>query len=210
MAKPDRIFDRDREWSDLESFALGTDIGARIALVYGRRRQGKSLVLRLLAAQHNGLYHQALEEEREPALGHLGDLIAADAGISGAVTYPDWRAGFAELVRRADGDRVIVFDEFPYLTAKSPELPSVIQDAFDAANSEQSPPFRLILCGSAMSVMSKLLSGQKALRGRVSVETIFKPFESLLNRLARTFGTLGCCNGGRADSLSESRQSGRK
>lgn len=177
MAKPDQIFDRDREWGDLESFVVGTDMGARIALVYGRRRQGKSLVLRALTAEHNGLYHQALEEEREPALGHLGDLIAADARISGAVTYPDWRAGFAELVRRAGGDRVIVLDEFPYLTAKSPELPSVIQDAFDAAQSEQSPPFRLILCGSAMSVMSELLSGQKALRGRVSVETIFKPFD---------------------------------
>lgn len=177
MTKPDRIFDREREWSDLETFAVAPDKGPRIAVVYGRRRQGKSFLLRALAAGHDGLYHQALEEERDPALAHVGDLIAADAGIGGAVTYPDWRAAFTELVRRAGEARVIVLDEFPYLTAKSPELPSVIQEAFDAARSEQSRPFRLLLCGSAMSVMSGLLSGQKALRGRVSVESLIKPFD---------------------------------
>lgn len=177
MGKPDRIFDREREWSTLESFVVGPDARPRIAVVYGRRRQGKSLLLRALVTEHNGLYHQALEEEREPALAHLGGLIAAEAGIGGAVTYADWRVAFSELVRRAGDTRVIVLDEFPYLTAKSPELPSVIQEAFDAATSEQASPFRLVLCGSAMSVMSSLLSGQKALRGRVSVESLLKPFD---------------------------------
>lgn len=177
MVKPSRIFDREREWSDLQSFATASGKSPRIGIVYGRRRQGKSFLLRALADQHDGLYHQALEEERDPSLAHIGDLIAADAGIGGAVTYPDWRTAFAELVRRAGDDRVIVFDEFPYLTAKSPELSSVIQDAFDAARSEQAPPFRLLLCGSAMSVMSDLLSGQKALRGRVSMESLIKPFD---------------------------------
>lgn len=177
MTKPVHIFDREREWRALESFATDPGEGPRIGIVYGRRRQGKSFLLRALAAEHRGLYHQALEEERDPALVHIGDLIAADAGIRGAVTYPHWRAAFAELVRRAGDDRVMVLDEFPYLAATSPELPSVIQDAFDAARSEQSPPFRLLLCGSAMSVMSDLLSGQKALRGRVSVESLVKPFD---------------------------------
>ena len=170
MDKPSRIFDREREWSDLESFATSPDGNPRIAVVYGRRRQGKSFLLRALAAGHRGLYHQALEEERDPALARIGGLVAADAGLGGTVAYADWRDAFAELVRRAGEDRVIVLDEFPYLAAKSPELPSVIQEAFDAARSEQAPAFRLVLCGSAMSVMSGLLSGQRALRGRVSTE----------------------------------------
>ena len=112
MGKPDRISDREREWGTLESFVVGPDARPRIAVVYGRRRQGKSLLLRALVAGHNGLYHQALEEEREPALAHLGGLIAAEAGIGGAVTYPDWRVAFSELVRRAGDTRVIVLDEF--------------------------------------------------------------------------------------------------
>jgi len=173
--KPDILFDRDREWAELETFVRQPS--PAIGLVYGRRRQGKSYVLRALAAATGGVYHQALEEEREPALARIGRLIAADAGVSGTITYPDWTAAFGELVRRAGPDRVIVLDEFPYLIAKSPELPSVIQDAFDAARSAAGPAFRLVLCGSALSVMTGLLSGQKALRGRVSLDALMTPFD---------------------------------
>lgn len=177
MAKPAAVFDREQEWSAIDGFVVDPAPGPRMGLVYGRRRQGKSFLLRAISAEHAGLYHQALEEEREPALARIGRLVAADAGIAGSVTYPDWGSAFAGLVRQTQERRVIVLDEFPYLVAKSPELPSVIQEAFDAARSDQAPPFRLLLCGSAMSVMSELLSGQRALRGRVSLETLVRPFD---------------------------------
>ncbi len=176
MAKPSTIFGRDQEWSDLERFVAQQADGPQIGIVYGRRRQGKSYLLRAIAAEHRGLYHQALEEEREPSLARIGGVVAADAGIGGAVGYPDWHVAFTELARRAGPDRPIILDEFPYLIAKSPELPSIIAEAFDAARSGQGPSFRLLLCGSAMSVMSGLLSGQKALRGRVSLEALIRPF----------------------------------
>lgn len=173
--KPEVLFDRDREWAELETFIRQP--APAIGLVHGRRRQGKSYVLRSLATSTEGLYHQALEEEREPALARIGRLVAADAGVTGTITYPDWVAAFDELVRRAGPARLIVLDEFPYLTAKSPELPSVIQSAFDAARSAAGPSFRLVLCGSALSVMTELLSGQRALRGRVSLNTLMTPFD---------------------------------
>ncbi len=176
MPKPDHIFDRSLEWSDLEAVATGTDPGPRVGLVYGRRRQGKSYLLRALAAEHRAIYYQALEEEREPALARVGTLVAQEAGLSGSVAYSDWKTAFGELVTLARG-RLIILDEFPYLVAKSPELPSVIQDAFDAARSAQAPAFRLVVCGSAMSIMSDLLSGQRALRGRVSLESLLRPFD---------------------------------
>ena len=37
-------------------------------------------------------------------------------------------------------------------------------------------PLRLVLCGSAISVMAGLLSGTKALRGRGALEMKVKPF----------------------------------
>ena len=176
MTKPERIFDRDSEWGDLGRFASARAGAAHVGLVYGRRRQGKSFILRAVAGEQRAIYHQALEEEREPALAGIGALIAADAGIGGALTYADWKQAFGELINRAGGDRPIVLDEFPYLVAKAPELPSVIQEAFDAASSG-GPAFKLLLCGSAMSIMSQLLSGQRALRGRVSLELLVKPFD---------------------------------
>lgn len=177
MPKPSHIFDRDQEWSDLVRFATQPAPGPSIGVVYGRRRLGKTFLLRALAAESRGLYHQALEEERGPALTRMGRLVAADAGIDGAVVAGDWGAAVAALSRRAGGERPIILDEFPYLVAKSPELPSVIQEAFDAARSGQGHPFRLLLCGSAVSVMASLLSGQRALRGRVSLEALIRPFD---------------------------------
>lgn len=177
MHRPADLFDREREWGDLDRFATSASSGPRIGVVYGRRRQGKSYLLRHLAQQTNGLYHQALEEERGPALAGIGELIAADAGIGGSIAYGTWQAALAELIRRADQGRPIILDEFPYLLAKSPELPSAIQAAFDEARSGQLPAFRLLLCGSAMSIMSELLSGQQALRGRASLDLALRPFD---------------------------------
>jgi hypothetical protein len=37
-------------------------------------------------------------------------------------------------------------------------------------------PVRLILCGSAISVMADLLSGTRALRGRAALELRVRPF----------------------------------
>ena len=177
MDRPPGLFDREREWADLDQFVTATTSGPRLGVVHGRRRQGKSYLLRHLADQTHGLYHQALEEERGPALAGIGAVVAADAGIGGEVPYRSWIEGLGELVRRAGEARPIVLDEFPYLLAKSPELPSVIQSLFDDARSGRLPNFRLLLCGSAISVMSELLSGQKALRGRASLDLAVQPFD---------------------------------
>jgi hypothetical protein len=70
-----------------------------------------------------------------------------------------------------------VLDEFPYLLAQSPELPSVIQAAYDDARLGGGPLFRLLLCGSAISIMHGLLSGQQALRGRAVLDVVLRPFD---------------------------------
>jgi hypothetical protein len=48
LDKPQELFDRDAEWADIASFAVDPAAGATLALVYGRRRQGKTLMLELL------------------------------------------------------------------------------------------------------------------------------------------------------------------
>ncbi|MBI3256806.1 MAG: ATP-binding protein, partial [Actinobacteria bacterium] len=49
MDRPTELFDREAEWSDLVDFAQQGGPGIRLALVRGRRRQGKSFLLRRLA-----------------------------------------------------------------------------------------------------------------------------------------------------------------
>ncbi|WP_405956589.1 hypothetical protein [Streptomyces phaeochromogenes] len=45
MVKPERLFARDVEWRELGEFTGSEQPGASLGLVYGRRRQGKTLML---------------------------------------------------------------------------------------------------------------------------------------------------------------------
>ncbi|MBQ1092641.1 ATP-binding protein [Streptomyces sp. B93] len=84
------------------------------------------------------------------------------------------------LTGRRDADApppLLVLDEFPYLVAHSPELPSVLQALYDRRGpSSGRPPLRIILCGSAISTMSTLLAGDQALRGRAVIDMRIGPF----------------------------------
>ena len=72
LDKPRDVFDRDAEWADLTDFALSRLPGLRIAVVYGRRRQGKSYLLCRLTGPVGGLYHLATEQAEpvSPIQGH--------------------------------------------------------------------------------------------------------------------------------------------
>lgn len=175
--RPDRLFDRAVEWADLVGFASEEALVPRLGIVYGHRRQGKSFLLRALVEQLGGIYHQALEEERSSALASLGSTVARDAGGTAGITFPSWDAAIRELAIRAGSTRIVVLDEFPFLAEKAPELESVVQRAHDDARNGLLPPFRLLLCGSAISVMGRLLSGARPLRGRVALQLKVSPLD---------------------------------
>jgi AAA+ ATPase superfamily predicted ATPase len=60
----------------------------------------------------------------------------------------------------------VVIDEFPYLVKANPELPSLIQQGLRPfGHARSATRTRLLLCGSALTVMGKLLTGTAPLRG---------------------------------------------
>ena len=188
--KPGDVFDRDTEWADLADFALSPLPGLRIAVVYGRRRQGKSYLLRRLADRVGGLYHLATEQAEPVSLRRFGESLATWTGLSaGAFGFGDWEQALrtatevlaARARREASAQRagLLVLDEFPYLAQETPGLPSIVQSLYDSMGpgaAADTVPLRLILCGSAISVMSDLLSGTRALRGRAALELRVRPF----------------------------------
>jgi uncharacterized protein len=177
-AKPSVVFDRVNEWDDLASFASENAPGLRIGVVRGRRRHGKSFLLEHLCRAVGGAYVLALQESRFMALGHFSVALGERLGFP-VGRFSDWASALdtaVEGLTRA-GVRLLVLDEFPYLAANSPELPSVIQALYDRRGpSSGAPPFRIVLCGSAISVMSTLLSGNQALRGRAVIDMRLGPF----------------------------------
>ena len=151
----------------------------RLALVRGRRRQGKSFLLRRLCRATNGFYYQAAEEEKAQALAGFGAALGAHLGVPGGrLAIDSWESALralADLPARR-GRALVVLDEFPYMLGHSPELPSLLQRAVDQSR-DDGPPIRLVLCGSALSVMASMLTGAQALRGRASLDIVVQTFD---------------------------------
>ncbi|WP_327102684.1 ATP-binding protein [Nonomuraea glycinis] len=190
LAKPDDVVDRDREWGLLAEFLTDPDPAMRLGIVSGRRRHGKSYLLQALSEQVGGLYVTAVREEgRLPAIRRFSDAVAAHAGLRpGSLRLTDWRdvlSNALEVVARSPHP-LLVIDELPYLLQHSPEIPGLLQQLYDERQrgTGAGPGPRLILCGSAMSVMHELLSGTKPLRGRAVVDLRLGPFDY---RDSRTF-----------------------
>ena len=176
MRKPDHLFDRDAEWAGLVSFAADVRPGATLGVVSGRRRQGKSYLLHTLATSLGGIYFPALDLTETVSLRLFADeLIRFTSGP--VPQFRDWLDAIPYLFSVV-GDRAVpvIIDEFPSLVKASPSLPSIIQRDLGPGGSGAESRARLLLCGSAMSVMGKLLSGGAPLRGRASLELVVQPF----------------------------------
>ncbi len=170
MERPLELFDRETEWSDLVDFVEQPGPGIRLALVRGRRRQGKSFLLRRLTGTAGGFYYQALEQEQSQALDALGTAAGEYLDVPGGrLAFASWDDAIRAItdIRVGDKPAIVAIDDFPYLLAHSPELPSLLQRRIDESR-DSGPAVRLILCGSALSVMANLLVGTQALRGRAS------------------------------------------
>jgi len=75
LAKPPELHDRVEEWEALAEFAADTSPGAVLGIVYGRRRQGKTLLLELLAETAGGFAFTGLQQANAQNLVDLGGRV---------------------------------------------------------------------------------------------------------------------------------------
>lgn len=185
LRKPGDMFDRDFEWSELARFAGSTAPRATLGIVSGRRRQGKTFLLDALAVQTNGFMFTAAETTEADSLHQFGDALAAHVAEPTPFRFANWSEAITRLMRVAtDGPKPVVIDEFPFLAKSTPALPSLIQRALEPSAQRGNTPVRLLLCGSALSFMGKLLAGNAPLRGRAGLELVVPTLDY---RLAREF-----------------------
>ncbi|MFG1703503.1 ATP-binding protein [Nonomuraea sp. M3C6] len=182
IRKPERVFDRVREWQGLAGFVAprrraSARSGATLGVVSGRRRQGKSFLLQALAEVTDGMYFAATEATEAESLRLFTEALTRFTREVVEIPFRDWNDAIPYMFR-AFRDRPVplIIDEFPFLSKASPALPSIIQRELGPGGSGQESTARLILCGSAMSVMGGLLSGQAPLRGRAGLELMIHPF----------------------------------
>ncbi|UYQ63382.1 AAA family ATPase [Streptomyces peucetius] len=178
--KPPHVFDRSPEWDGLAAFAERPLPHAMLGIVSGRRRMGKTYLLRALVEQYGGFYFGATAATETESLRQFAAALAEHVGSPVAFSFATWDDAVSYLFGLAaprDGQMplLVVIDEFPYLAKTAPELPSLIQREIDRFQVEESR-MRLLLCGSAMSVMGGLLASTAPLRGRAQLELVVRPF----------------------------------
>ena len=104
---------------------------AAFVVVYGRRRLGKSTLIKKVLTP-NDVYYMADQTER----AHQISLLAKEIGMVmpdfDKVVYPDWEALLTALNHRTQERFSLCLDEFPYLVKSSPELPALLQRLIDS------------------------------------------------------------------------------
>lgn len=182
------MFDRDYEWAELDRFVSYPGPEATLGILSGRRRQGKTFLLDAACRATGGFYFAATEATEAESLHQLGAELARHLGEPAPRRFADWTEAVDTLMSLATaGPLPVVLDEFPYLAQASPHLPSLIQRALGPDGQRRGTPVRLLLCGSALSFMGRLLVGNAPLRGRASLELIVPTLDF---RLARQFWEL--------------------
>ncbi|MEV5414069.1 ATP-binding protein [Thermopolyspora sp. NPDC052614] len=178
IPKPAHIFDREAEWAGLTRFVEAESPSVRLGVVSGRRRQGKTFLLNALAHAVGGFHFVAADDTEVEGLRRFGEALALHTGGGGRFHFTSWDEAIERLYALVPSG-VIIIDEFPYLAKASPVLPSLLQRALDPGGIARESRVKLLLCGSAMSVMGGLLAGNAPLRGRASLELVVQPLDYL-------------------------------
>jgi AAA+ ATPase superfamily predicted ATPase len=151
-----KFLDREEELRRLQRLAHS----GGLAVIWGRRRIGKTRLLLEWCKRHGGLYTVADQSAAPIQRRYFAASLAAKFPGFDQVQYPDWRS----LLGRISADAIhqrwrgpLIVDEFPYLVATSPELPSIFQVWVDHEAKEAQ--LAVAIAGSSQRMMQGLVIG---------------------------------------------------
>ncbi|MDY6340672.1 MAG: ATP-binding protein [Lachnospiraceae bacterium] len=169
---------RKRELSSLEK--LYHQQGFGMTVIYGRRRIGKSTLIREFLKDKRAIFYTATKVGKARNLELFCQQVVSllDPSLTG-VSFPSLEAILDFITDRLSGDKlVLVIDELPYWAQDDGALLSVLQKYIDTRWSEQD--MMIILCGSSLSFMeNKVLSEKSPLFGRRNTQIRLEAFDYL-------------------------------
>jgi AAA+ ATPase superfamily predicted ATPase len=169
------FINREREVEALERSY--TSNRAELYVLYGRRRVGKTELLRAFCQGKRHIFFIADLGTEASVLAELTRQISQFAyGRPDAIgPFSSWDAAFEFLVPLAAEERlVVVLDEFTYLIDANPAIPSILQRLWDARLQETQ--LMLILCGSYVGMMEQhVLAYRAPLYGRRTAQWHLRP-----------------------------------
>jgi hypothetical protein len=146
-------------------------------VVYGRRRVGKTTLIKEFLKGKTSFYFLATEEVEQQSMMRLAGVVARTTGNSllEKAVFTDWLDLFRVIAEYNPSEKkVLVIDEFPYLVKANPAFPSILQHAWDEVMKDSN--VMLILSGSFIGMMQKYaLSYDSPLYGRRTAQMKLAP-----------------------------------
>jgi uncharacterized protein len=152
----------------------------QLAIMWGRRRVGKTYLLTHFAQGKRAVYFTATRQDHEARqLGRLTDEIREQLGDEVTDLLPgpfeDWAAALRFLIRLSDTrPLLVVIDEAPRLLNSRPDFADLVSAIWE--NRVRDHRLMLVLTGSAVAVMEEMIGAQGGLHRRATVEQRLDPF----------------------------------
>ncbi|KYH34165.1 archaeal ATPase [Clostridium tepidiprofundi DSM 19306] len=169
VGRSDEIFELNRLY-DSNKFEF--------AVVYGRRRVGKTTLLTEFCKDKNAIFYVAEEYNDKRNLENFSDTVLSHFNMKGFIPdFTEWYMALKYIGKMAESKRIVlVIDEFPYTVAANKSIPSILQNVID--HYLKDTKLFLIICGSSMSFMEKeVLSYKSPLFGRKTAQFKIEPFD---------------------------------
>ena len=155
----------------------------KIALIYGRRRIGKSELIRqcLRETKVKSIYYECKQTTEWNNTDSLSEIVSDVFGYP-KLAFESIEQLLKFLFEQSQKEKLIlVLDEYPYIRENVKGLDSILQALVDQYQYDSG--MKLIVCGSYVDTMKSLLSKQNPLYGRVDLTIDLKQmdyFESAL------------------------------
>lgn len=171
-----RFYDRVQELETLREIEIASAESAQMTMIVGRRRVGKTTLLRnaftvtpilyfFIGRKNEILLCEEFVEEIESKLGEAFGHFTSFAQLFKVLMQLSFRKNFT-----------LIIDEFQEFKSINPSLFSDMQNIWDA-NKEESR-INLVICGSIYSMMKQIFENSKEpLYGRATARMHIRPFD---------------------------------
>jgi AAA+ ATPase superfamily predicted ATPase len=159
MNKRIQFINRRNELAFLEA---QTGKGAAFIVIYGRRRVGKSELIKHFIKGKPAIYLLATQEVEKELMQAFSAELAGHFGDAALRISPFEKfSQVMEYLKEKDlSGKILVIDEFPYLVDANKAIPSIIQKYWD--EHLKAKGLSVILCGSSMGAMETEVLGRKS------------------------------------------------